>query len=262
MKDPAGNAEHVRVGRLLVEVSANRWCARYPVAGVSPFTVEPDILPDAIKGQDIVIGVDQRFDREFRVQGQDPVLLRRIWTADACRALFALRAPRVEGTLEEIRVRAQPSRDAPAPRERGLELLAALDRGDPLGLDLLEGWGGGVFTAPGGSFHKLIPPVMRVPGALEILAGPIYIGGAAVTGLKAPGRADPVILGRDLRNMRAAELGVPAGLHERVGAARFEQRGDHLHLLWYQIVRRAAVLDAGIETMRALLRGPRFGPYR
>ncbi len=260
----------LEVGTLIVRVStysappaATNWRVRYPVAGVCPFSVVPGVGPrteHVFAGQDIVLGADDDFDRRYIVRGQDPLLLRRMWSAEACRALFAVPGATVVGSPDGFDLERRGEAITTGELERGLELIAALDAGDLFGVEALRALGG--YQPPAGRFGERQPPFASPPGPGEVTVLPVCVRGAAVTRVVAAGRSERVGDGGRLAALDLTAAGIPAELARRAGDANLTQTDSELSLTWPQIVRDVAVLRAGVELVRGLLRAPSQGPYR
>ena len=260
----------LEVGTMIVRVStysappaATHWRIRYPVAGLCPFSVVSGVSPrteHAFAGQDLVVGADDDFDDRYIVRGQDPLLLRRMWSAEACRALLAIPGATVVGSPHGFEIERRGEALTTGELERGLELVAALDAGDLFGIEALRALGG--YQAPAGRFDERQPPCASPPGPGEVTVVPVFVRGAAVTRAVAVGRSEQVGDGGPLVDLDLTAAGLPAGLPRRVGDGELAQVSGELWLTWPQIVRDVAALRAGVELVRGLLRAPPEGPYR
>lgn len=260
----------LEIGTLVVRVStysappaATHWRVRYPVAGVCPFSVVPGAGPPnehAFAGQDIVIGVDAGFDERYVVRGQDPLSLRRMWSADACRALMSIPGASVVGSPRGLEIERRGEALTTDELERGLELVAALDACDLFGADALRALGG--YQPPDGRFDEREPPRSSPPGPGEVTVLPVCVRGAAVTRAVAVGYNAWIEEGGRLQEIDFAAAGISGELVRRAGDAVLEQAAGELSLTWPQIVRDVSTLRAGVELMRGLLRAPSQGPYR
>ncbi len=253
----------VRVSTFSAPPAATHWRVRYPVSGVCPFSVVPGAGPPtehAFAGQDIVIGVDDGFDQRYVVRGQDPLLLRRMWSADACRALLAIPGASVVGSRGGLEIERRGEALSTDELERGLELVAALDACDLCGAEALRALGG--YQPPAGPFDEREPPRSTPPGPGEVTVLPVYVRGAAATRAVAVGQSAMIGDGGPLAGLDLAAAGIADEIVRRTGDAVLVQSDGELTLTWPQIVHDVAALRAGVELVRGLLRAPSQGPYR
>lgn len=190
--------------------------------------------------QDIEVG-DEEFDRIFMVKGDDPPLVRRAWSGDACalmRSRFA--TSRIVSRGDEIRLDERRLVDSPDELADGIELIGKLAARDLYGVSALR-------RLDGASYYRETPPYVIVRGAADIKIGPVTTAAGTVT--RAGCLADTDSADPDPDKLAA------------IGAT-FARDGQRLQITWPGIETSAARLTGAIDLLRELTRAPPVGVFR
>jgi hypothetical protein len=189
--------------------------------------------------QDIEIG-DPVFDDTFKVKGEDPVLVQRMWREPHVRAL----ALRVNGTYVESNGRdVKVLQDVSARAvhiEAGIELVFELVRSDPYGMGVLAELPEAQIRRDPDGFAQA-----HLPGL--VIVGP-YSNGEVVRTC--------------VRTARGGELAVDAATLVTEAGASLQVADDELRIWFSGIETDVARLTAAAELARRLSSPPAHGVFR
>lgn len=242
-----------------------RWRAEIPHRAMPRFRVFKQgvgaSIGKALGLQDVDVGGNEQFNQHFVVRTEAPGMMRAIWQRRSMDAMLK-RFPRgeVECDGEEITLKVLDDIKRPAVIEVGLRLVAHLANADIFGHGALRALSDAIDVPRIAGM-----PAVRIKGPADIVAGPVSVGGAIVTRVRAPtAQAEPQVV-RVRKGMVTGEArltGEQRRLAEALGTANVEWERREVHITWQEVETKPARLEAGVALVRSLVASPKQGVFR
>lgn len=224
---------------------ATEWHAQLPAPGTVGFDFFREGIAGAIGkalgGQDVVLGTDAAFDREYVVRTRDAAALRRVLSPAT--TLRTLRAAYPEGLHvgcdgRRLDLRWPRIARSTDPVDTGIDLVMAIARADVFGLAALRALAGARLHTGDSEL-----PYAVIDGPGDIVIGPAWIDDQLVT------------------RARAATARAPKTTGSLPGC-RIEQVADAVTITWSAIETDPAILGEAIALLQQLARPPSQGVFR
>jgi len=215
-----------------------------------------------------VLTGDRDFDRLFLMDGDDPDMVRRLWTSKA-RAILIKRFPdcrmsgsAATGVIELVHGKQFPGADVLV---SGVDLLLEMVRADPYGLRVLRNLEGA--RRDPGRGRRLPGVVMDSPGKIRV--APEWVDGRTSTGARgdvAAALEPDAVRVADGVVLDATEAdGLPGDARHQLpmlGTARVEWTQLEATVRWTAVETDPQRLQAAVDILRVLGRPPAAGVFR
>lgn len=249
--------------------------ARYLLPRGPVFCIYPEgvlaSIGKALGGQDVALGTDPAFDKQFIVKCEDVEAVQRVWSARAMRIMRrTFDKARIESDGAEIVLISPDPLDVSGLVAEVIDLMAEIASADLFGAEALRALPGAAYQPPTGPWDDRTIPYAMVGQPVPVTIAPAILGRRTVTratvGDGPRERALKILVRSDGTAEPAGSVAqlppAAAGFLRRAGNGTLVVDGASTSFTWLDVETDPARLMAGVRLLATLAGGPGQGVYR